>query len=896
MPRRRESHGPRRRRPRVRADHRLGREYEPDCGGGGIRVPPAGRRRSLRSYEQWSIAGARGCRRSCRRARPRARARASTSSTGFRRTDPWRARARLGSRRSPSLRAPPRKSVATNATAAASRSPWFSSALPSRYCDETSCHRSSRGSGGGDRLVPRRAKRSATGRTPRTAHARTRSAWHNACVVACFARGRDRGVGFGERDAAGCEDQPVRERGERPRPHVGPLGSQPGQSFAHDLGADRVARARPHAQLALVGDAGFREPGRVAGLPRELGGRERALVRGFGEAPDRAVHARSRRGSPRADPGRRRRRCRRLRARVRRSATASSHAMRSRAASRGFARTLDRARRDAGDRGLEVVVREHLDRRAGPRVEQLRDLAVQPNSLVGAELLEQGLAHERVREAQTPRAALDLVDELRGDGFVEPVDRGVLVDLHHRGDETRRRTRVRTPRPCAAGRWSHPESRESRWPTTSRTPSGRPASPGATVPTHTPSTCTSAPVSTRWRSTSVTKNGLPSVSAASRCASSMPGVLERIAARGFEERAHAGFVEAAQRDALGARGPVQVGERAREGMAAIDVGVAVRDEHEDVRVGIEVADDVAEQVHAAGVGPVRVVEQHDDRLRHRPLRWSRSTTASNSSSRSVSGSVAVGGGASGARRASSGTSRASSPPWRATCSTITSSPTLGTIERSSSVHGAWGAATCSSQRPSTTSAPSSWAWPRELRREPGLADARLAREQDRGGAIDLRALPRFGEPEPLVFTRRERELAALPPQRRGKRRRGADRRGPRHLERDDRLGEALQLDLADEHEAELGAAAGEAAHEIVAEDLAAVGRVAQPGRGDDRRAVAVAVFPRDVAGADPDAHLDAAVVARPGGWRGRSPAGSRARRSRPRRWRRTRRGCRRRDP
>ena len=66
---------------------------------------------------------------------------------------------------------------------------------------------------------------------------------------------------------------------------------------------------------------------------------------------------------------------------------------------------------------------------------------------------------------------------------------------------------------------------------------------------------------------------------------------------------------------------------------------------------------------------------------------------------------------------------------------------------------------------------------RELRRQPRLADAGLAREQHRGGAIDLRAFPRFGETQPFVFARRERQLTALAAQRRGQRSGGA--RSPR---------------------------------------------------------------------------------------------------------------------
>ena len=151
--------------------------------------------------------------------------------------------------------------------------------------------------------------------------------------------------------------------------------------------------------------------------------------------------------------------------------------------------------------------------------------------------------------------------------------------------------------------------------------------------------------------------------------------------------------------------------------------------------------------------------------------------------------------------------------------------------------------------------------PRELGGQPGLADARLAGQEHGGGAIHLRALPRLGQAKPLGFACCERQLPELAPQRRGKRRRGTEDRGPGHFERDDGIGKPLQLDLADEHEAELGAAAGQTAHEIVAEDLAAVRRIAQSGCSHDRRAMTVAVFPRHVTRADSDAHLDTTIVA-----------------------------------
>ena len=185
----------------------------------------------------------------------------------------------------------------------------------------------------------------------------------------------------------------------------------------------RVARAGPHAQLALVRDAGLGEPRGVACRPGQLGGGQGALVR----APRRrrAVEGA---GGLREDlrpaaPGRRRRGCRPSSARSY-SATASSNAMRLVAAVAASHAHSIAPVGDARDRRFEVVVGERLDRRPRTGVEQLRDLAVQPDPLVRGELLEQCLAHERVREAQPARAALDLVDELGVDGFVELVDRG----------------------------------------------------------------------------------------------------------------------------------------------------------------------------------------------------------------------------------------------------------------------------------------------------------------------------------------------------------------------------------------------------------------------------------------------------------------------------------------
>ena len=338
------------------------------------------------------------------------------------------------------------------------------------------------------------------------------------------------------------------------------------------------------------------------------------------------------------------------------------------------------------------------------------------------------------------------------------------------------------------------------------------------------------------------------------------GTLEWVPARRLQERAHARFVEAMQRDAFGARSPVEIGERAGEGMAPIDVGVAVRDEYEDVRIGIEVRDDVTEEVHAPGVGPVRVVEQCDNGLRFRdPLQ-----DVDDRVEHEQSFGVGIRGGGRGSVR-------------RATRELGHEPGELAAMARNvfddDFVAGArYNAA--QELRPRRVRGGDVFVAPAEhheraflmglaseLRSETRLPDSRFADEEHGRRAVDLCALPRVGETQPLVVARREGQLSGLAPQRRGQRGHRADCRGPRHFEHHDRFRQAFQLDLADEYERELGATAGETANEIVAADLATVGRVAQSRRGDDRRAVAIAAFPCDIAHADADPHLDAAVVA-----------------------------------
>ena len=250
--------------------------------------------------------------------------------------------------------------------------------------------------------------------------------------------------------------------------------------------------------------------------------------------------------------------------------TASSGAEVAIAASPGAGRVVHRLVGHARGRGLAEVVRElgdHLAEFAGVRrLDRLGDLAVGPDAAGGRELLEQRRAHERVPEAVAVEP--DLVDEPGGAGAVEQIERVVLVDARdvgeHRHVELLRRS---PPRPTAA-RCVSSSSREMRRPTTSRTPSGRPTSASVRSLVQRPSRTTSAPLSTRWRTISPTKNGLPPVSAKTASASAMPGVVELVARGPFEQLGHAVAVEPVDRERVHRPVAAEVGEHRRRADAS----------------------------------------------------------------------------------------------------------------------------------------------------------------------------------------------------------------------------------------------------------------------------------------------------------------------------------------
>ena len=124
-------------------------------------------------------------------------------------------------------------------------------------------------------------------------------------------------------------------------------------------------------------------------------------------------------------------------------------------------------------------------------------------------------------------------------------------------------------------------SRPTRAPITSRTLSGKAiCSRVSARPTARSASWEIAPVSDRWRSTSLTKNGLPSVSRYTACGESHRGVVERVTGGGFHERDHAGVVEPRQLDARDAVLAMQRSQRLEEGMRARQLTVAVGPQHQ----------------------------------------------------------------------------------------------------------------------------------------------------------------------------------------------------------------------------------------------------------------------------------------------------------------------------
>ena len=123
-------------------------------------------------------------------------------------------------------------------------------------------------------------------------------------------------------------------------------------------------------------------------------------------------------------------------------------------------------------------------------------------------------------------------------------------------------------------------NRESRWLTTSRTLSGVPSSASGRVSRIVPSTTSKPPVSASARQNSQTRKAFPSVSSLIALASSGTPELEPGPGGMANELGHVLVGEAGQAEPNHVLGSAQVGERLRERLRHVGLGVAERREQE----------------------------------------------------------------------------------------------------------------------------------------------------------------------------------------------------------------------------------------------------------------------------------------------------------------------------
>ena len=256
----------------------------------------------------------------------------------------------------------------------------------------------------------------------------------------------------------------------------------------------------------------------------------------------------------------------------------------------------------------------------------------------------------------------------------------------------------------------------------------------------------------------------------------------------------------------------------------------------------------------------------------------------------MSESVALDGGSPGNLLANAGTSRASSEPCSSTCA---SELLFGRVRRRSGRAPRRTAGTASrglprSARTTRTRPPSNAARAASATRvvlpRPGLTRD----EQHLASLACDDALERVGHRRRLGIapddTRRGTHASDGPAT--APLRRGPAERLPAHLDRVDRIGQALQLQRPDADALVLAAPTRHRPHDIRREDLTTVAPRAEPSGLDHRIAEVVVVFCRDFAAAQPDPQARPSAHGR--GCRVRCPAASRPRTTTPPTSRRTR--------
>ena len=296
--------------------------------------------------------------------------------------------------------------------------------------------------------------------------------------------------------------------------------------------------------------------------------------------------------------------------------------------------------------------------------------------------------------------------------------------------------------------------------------------------------------------------------------------------------------------------PAEVGEHLGQRLAAVEVGVAVRAHDQEARV-VGRRGDVAQHEQRRLRRPVQVVDHEQDRRglgagararRQRP----RTGGTATSRDRSEIGAGRSGHAVGEARHEPD--ELAGVAPERV--ARLASARSWSTTNASASTNGWYGTPSSSSQRPKSTVMP--------------CACTR------RASSADSRVLPMPGSPDEQhhrPLSRRPRGATAASsvsssgwrpmngnrapgssPAGKGSPPRSTRARGS-HSTRTvgERLGQALELERADRRELVVGARAGDDAHDVGAEDLAALRLGAQAGRLDHRRAVEVVVLQAGVA-------------------------------------------------
>ncbi len=327
------------------------------------------------------------------------------------------------------------------------------------------------------------------------------------------------------------------------------------------------------------------------------------------------------------------------------------------------------------------------------------------------------------------------------------------------------------------------------------------------------------------------------------------GRVDRVAGELLDQVDDVALAEPAQGQARHARLPEEVAEELAPGVVGGDVGVAVGPEDHQPAPGRR-ADQVPEQEQRRPVGPVQVVEDHEHRTvlgrgREQRLHGREQPVAVGVGigrrRRRPGGDPLVQAGHQARELGGVGTQQAPRGDLRVVAENL---PPRVVRDPLILV-----AAPVEDER---------LVGHRDLGRlgdQPGLADARLARDDDDLALAGDGPPPALEQCPPLVRAPDERRVRGpAQPGREGRAGRGRERR-PGHRRRPHRLGQASQGKRADVLELVAGPVAQREPHRLGDEDPPARRLGAQAGRLDRRDAEVVALLDPRVPEADPDPHL-----------------------------------------